>query len=143
MSTGNSVHIDFGWMGKLDDVARARIRAWFKGSGRTQADVAADIGRNQAWMSRYLDGEFDADLDTLQRFAVAFDNSLGGLLGFTPSEIDAEALDLIHALRPEARALALSLLREWADPPGSRGRSRARRAASGEAPAAAKATTKQ
>jgi predicted transcriptional regulator len=50
----------------LDQVARDRIKHWIVSTGVTQTELAARIGRTQAWMSRYLSGEFDADLETLQ-----------------------------------------------------------------------------
>lgn len=127
MSTGNSRRLESAFVGRLDDVARRRIVAWLRASGRTQADLGRDIGRNQAWMSRFLDGEFDADLDTLQRIAVAFEHDITALLDAPKPGPDAEALSLFRALRPASRALALELLREWAHPPVTRGRSRARR----------------
>lgn len=82
-------------------------------------------------MSRYLDGEFDADLDTLHRIAAAFDHPVTALLDATTSAHESEAIELMRALRPASRELALQLLREWANPPVTRGRSRATRAASG------------
>lgn len=115
-------------MGKLDDVARDRLRLWLGASEKTQASLATEIGRNQAWMTRYLDGQFDADLDTLQRIAVAFENTLACLLSLPGETMDAEVLELFHALRPKGRDLALELLRDWTSPrakprrsPSSRG----------------------
>lgn len=128
-------------MGKLDDVARRRLLAWINASTKTQADLAREIGRNQAWMSRYLDGEFDADLDTLQRMAVAFDHALPSLLETPPDPRNAEVVEFFNAIRPEARGLALDVLREWANPPRTKGRTKGPRGAAAggdEAAAAAK-----
>jgi transcriptional regulator with XRE-family HTH domain len=114
-------------MGKLDDVARARILAWLRASGKTQADLGRDIGRNQSWMSRYLDGEFDADLDTLQRIAFAFDHTLTALLNVPGDAPGDEAREHFNALRKQTRDLALSVLKDWANPPVTPGRSRKQR----------------
>ncbi|MCC6650668.1 MAG: tyrosine-type recombinase/integrase [Candidatus Eisenbacteria bacterium] len=43
-------------------------------------------------MSRYLDGEFDADLDTLHRIAAAFDHPVTALLDATTSAHESEAI---------------------------------------------------
>jgi transcriptional regulator with XRE-family HTH domain len=64
----------------LDQLARDRIKSWVASTGVTQTELAERIGRNQAWMSRYLKGEFDADLDTLQKIAACFGFSLIALL---------------------------------------------------------------
>ena len=50
----------------LDEQARQRIRTWIQLTGVTQKTLGERIGRNQAWMSRYLSGELNADLETLR-----------------------------------------------------------------------------
>jgi transcriptional regulator with XRE-family HTH domain len=105
----------------LDDLAREQIRKWIASTGITQMELALRIGRNQAWMSRYLAGSFDTDLETLQKMARVFGHSLTALL-VVPTDPDEEALVTSYrALPQEARGIALSLLQDW-----SRARARAR-----------------
>ena len=111
-------------MGKRDDTARAKVAQWLATSKMTQTTLADNIGRNQAWMSRYLDGEFDTDLETLERLAQAFGHTLFELLD-TPANItEAEVIERWRALKPSARRLLLDVLREWTAE--ERGRTRAR-----------------
>lgn len=107
-------------MGHLDELARQRIKGWLRSTGVTQTALSDQIGRNQAWMSRYLDAEYDADLDTLDRMARAQGHTLFHLLGVHPDPVEDDLLNLFRALRPEARELLLKLLREWTQPEGSR-----------------------
>lgn len=108
----------------LDDVARAQIRKWIESTGITQTALAARIGRNQAWMSRYLAAEFGADLDTLHKMAQVFGHSLTSMLDIPKDPEEAAVLTAYRALRPEARNIALNLLQDWSR---ARGRGRARR----------------
>lgn len=111
-------------MGKRDDIARAKVAQWLAASQMTQTALADRIGRNQAWMSRYLDGEFDTDLETLERIATAFGHTLFELLDAPQNSTEAEVLDRWRALRPSGRRLVLDVLREWT--PEARARTRAR-----------------
>lgn len=101
-------------VGKKDEAARERIRLWLRGTGMTQVVLAEKIGRKQAWMSRYLDGEFDTDLDTLERLAHAFDHTLAELLDLTQDEAERALLDAVRALTPPKRALALQMVQAMA-----------------------------
>jgi len=100
-------------VGQRDEIARKRLREWQKSSGMTQAALGEAIGRNQAWVSRYFDGEFDADLETLEALAGVFGHTLSELLDLHDDEREAELLERFRALRPDARALALQVLKEW------------------------------
>jgi transcriptional regulator with XRE-family HTH domain len=100
----------------LDQIARERIRAWIRTVPTTQAALAEAIGRNPAWMSRYLAGDFDADLETLQRIAQAFGHSIAALLDQPADPVDARVLSAFHALPPDARANWLNLLEAWSRP---------------------------
>jgi transcriptional regulator with XRE-family HTH domain len=111
-------------MGKRDDIARARVAQWLAGSKMTQTALADLIGRNQAWMSRYLDGEFDTDLETLERMAAAFGHSLFELLDASQNAAETEVIERWRALKPSGRRLMLDVLREWT--PEERGRTRGR-----------------
>lgn len=107
----------------LDELARGRIKAWIASTGVTQGNLGERIGRNQAWMSRYLAGEYDADLETLQKIARVFGHSLSALLESPTDPEEAKLVEAYRALRPEARAIALTVLQELSRP-RSRGRTR-------------------
>lgn len=105
----------------LDEQARSQIKKWIDSTGITQTALADRIGRNQAWMSRYLAGDFDADLTTLQKMAEVFGHPLTALLGLPKDPEEATLIAAYRALRPEARPLALRVLQEMSR---SRGRGR-------------------
>lgn len=50
-----------------------RIRATLAAQGRTQADLAAKLGRHEAWLSRRLSGQIQLRLDDLAALAAALD----------------------------------------------------------------------
>jgi transcriptional regulator with XRE-family HTH domain len=108
----------------LDELARGRIKAWIASTGVTQGNLGERVGRNQAWMSRYLAGEYDADLETLQKMANVFGHSISALLESPTNPDEAKLVEAYRALRPEARLIALNLLQELGRP---RVRGRARR----------------
>src|SRR4029077_2246017 len=87
----------------LDELARGRIKAWISSTGITQVNLGERISKNQAWMSRYLGGEFDADLETLQKMAKVFGHSLSALLDAPTDPEEAKLLDAYRALTPEGR----------------------------------------
>jgi transcriptional regulator with XRE-family HTH domain len=93
-----------------DQQARERIRTWVAATGVTQTDLAERIGRNQAWMSRYLKGEFDADLRTLEQMAEAFGFTLTALLDLPTDPFEGRVLEEVRALPPKARTILLDLL---------------------------------
>src|SRR5262245_3966203 len=113
----------------LDQRARAKIHQWIAGSGVTQGDVAIRIGRTPGWLSRYLNADFDADLETLRAFAAAFEQPFGALFdepGDNPAE--TQLIERWRILPPESRALVLKLLEISTRPirRGPRGGSRRR-----------------
>ena len=71
--------------------------------GVTQAELAEQIGRNQVWVSRYLKGDFDTDLATLEKMARRFDFTLFALLDLPSDPFEARLLDEVRALPPKAR----------------------------------------
>lgn len=109
----------------MDQTVRRRVRDWMRSTGITQTELAARIGRNQAWLSRYLSGEFHADLETLDKIARAFGHPVVALLSFPTDPNEARLLDSFRALRVSDRILAVELLASWSQPrrPG-RGRKR-------------------
>lgn len=101
----------------LDEQARARINAWIQQTGTTQADLGKQIGRNQAWMSRYLSGEIEtADLATLEKIAQAFGQQISALLTTPTDPAEAQVIDAYRALPVEDRALAIRVLQKFARP---------------------------
>jgi transcriptional regulator with XRE-family HTH domain len=100
-------------MGKLDDVARARIKAWAKGAGMTQRAVAEQIGKNDPWLSRFLDGTNDTDLDTLQQLAAVFGRTLWELLDVpTGDPQETELIERFRSTRDESRPALLVVVRQ-------------------------------
>lgn len=101
----------------LDTLARQQIVTWMRATGITQVALGQRIGRNQAWVSRYLGGEFDADLDALQRMADVFGHTLWSLLGNLPADRqEAELISLYRACRPAGRRAVALLLAELTRP---------------------------
>lgn len=98
----------------LDHLARTRIKAWIASTGVTQTDLAERIGRNQSWMNRYLRGDFDADLSTLQKIAEVFGHPLTALLDLPDKDpIEAKVLEAFRSLSPRGRQALLSVLEDW------------------------------
>jgi len=104
----------------LQAVARARIRSWTHASRMRQTDLAARIGKNQAWLSRYLAGTYDADLDTLNAIAHVFGHTIGALLDTPTDPAETQLIERWRAMPPSARAAALTLFDLWAPPRRSR-----------------------
>ena len=102
----------------LDDQARSRIKKWLASTGTTQTALAEKIGRTQAWMSRYLSGEFDADLETLQKIARVFGNNLTGLLDVPADPEEGTLLTAFRALPPDVRKLLLAFAAALTRPRG-------------------------
>ena len=98
----------------LDKQVRARIRAWLAGSGLTQTAFSDRIGKNQPWVSRYLKGEVEADLDTLQRMAEVFGHNLSTLLNQPSDPLELTLVELYRSVPARARATLLELLRHLA-----------------------------
>lgn len=102
-----------GQQHSLDEFARRQIKRWLHATHLTQTQLAEQIGRNQAWMSRYLAGDYDADLETLRRIAAVFGHTLSTLLTMPTDPDDSEVVLLFRALNTEDRLTLLRLLRAW------------------------------
>jgi len=101
----------------LQQLARSRIKLWLNTTGTTQTALATHIGKKQAWLSRYLAGDYDADLETLNDIARAFGHTISALLN-VPSDPDhARLVDLYNALPADARRTVMTLLEQWGRPP--------------------------
>ena len=108
----------------LDQLARTQIKKWIDSTGTTQTEVGARVGRNQSWMSRYLKGEFDADLETLQRITRVFGHELTSALNIPTNPEEAQLITTYRALKPEVRRNVLTLLENLSRSTPPRGRSR-------------------
>lgn len=98
----------------LDEQVRQRIRGWVESTGVTQKELGERIGRNQAWMSRYLSGEMDADLETLQKMAQAFEHTLSALLDTPTDPLEARWLGYYRGFPPALRTSFMTLLDQMA-----------------------------
>jgi len=96
---------------RLDEIARKRIQSWIAATGVSQAEISRRVDRTGAWLSRYLRGEFDADLETLQRIARVFGHSLAALLDVPTDPVEEEVLSLFRACPQDAREAVLHMLR--------------------------------
>ena len=106
----------------LNAVARRRIKSWIAATGITQVTLADRINKNQAWMSRYLSGDFDADLDTLAAVAGVFGHSIGALLDAAADPQEQNVIDAYRALPIGARDTVYSVLLLMAQKPRTRRR---------------------
>lgn len=53
----------------VEDGVRRTIGRWMAARGVTKTALGAAADRNQPWVTRYLDGEFGADVETLAKIA--------------------------------------------------------------------------
>jgi transcriptional regulator with XRE-family HTH domain len=97
----------------LDEVARQRIKAWLAGSGMSQIELARRLGKTQAWVSRYLRGEFNTDMETLQQMARIFGHTFFALLDVPSDALEAELVGHYRALPADMRRAVLTLLAGW------------------------------
>ena len=96
----------------------------------TQQALAEAVGVTQSWISHYLHGRHEADLDTVEKLCQVLQLDLpslvrpdGAAVTTLPAAV-AEPVALLQALTPEAREMVLELLRELTRPAASK---RARR----------------
>jgi transcriptional regulator with XRE-family HTH domain len=98
---------------RLDDIVRERVRTWIQSTGVKQTTLAPLIGKPQPWISRYLAGELDADLETLQALARIFGHSLTALFDAPADPGEAHVIDLYRALPEASRPILIQLLEDW------------------------------
>jgi transcriptional regulator with XRE-family HTH domain len=116
----------------LSALVRARLRAYLESlpSRPTQAVIGEAIGRTQTWVSHYLSGRHEVDLDTLARLCAFLRVDLASLLterGEIRHTVDpslAEVLTLFESLTDEERETVRDILRVLARRPAAK---RARR----------------
>lgn len=90
--------------------ARARLKAWVRADRRSQKELARLLRRHPNWLSRYLAGKFDADVDTLQELAALFGHSLPALLDMPTDPLEAAAIEAFRLLPPADQMMAVALL---------------------------------
>ena len=100
----------------IDERVRRHVKQWLAMSGMSQAVLAQRINKDQAWVSRYLRGEHDADLATVERLAAAFGHNIATLLDVVPDERDAAAVEMLRALDPADRTILARLLERLTRP---------------------------
>lgn len=119
---------------KLSARIRARLREHLAAmpSRPTQQALADQMGATQSWVSHYLAGRHDADIDTLDRFAQAVQVDFASLVrpdgkpqSTLPREF-AEPIVMLQAMTPEMRAHVIALMRELTRP-STQKRARARK----------------
>jgi transcriptional regulator with XRE-family HTH domain len=115
----------------LNEVARVTIRRWVEATGVSQQAIAERLGRKQGWVSRYLRGDFNADLNTLAAFADLFEHTLASLLAVPTDPVEAELLTLYRAADPGDRRNVIALLHSLTRKRGGGLRSRSDRGSTG------------
>lgn len=110
MSITISKPVNLARMGKLDDRVRGRIEKWLRAQ-MTQAEFGRRIGRNDSWVTRYLDENHDADLDTIEKMAQALGHTLYEVLDTVPPNDEGEVIETYRSIRKEGRQTARDALK--------------------------------
>lgn len=101
-------------------LARTRIEKWRRAQGMSQTELAKRIGRRQSWLSRYLAGEFETDLNTLNMLATVLDRPLVALFEMQPQSADPRLINLIElykALDDVDKVILVRMAENLAHPP--------------------------
>lgn len=109
MSTTISNPVKSLSVGKLDEQVRARVKAW-QSAQMSQADFGRRIGRNDSWVSRYFDGNHDADLDTIARMCEATGHTIFEVLDAMPPADEGEVITAYRQIPRADRGTALRTL---------------------------------
>jgi transcriptional regulator with XRE-family HTH domain len=96
----------------LQDTARAQIKRWTMSTGISQKMFGERIGRDQVWVSKYLNAQLDTDIETLQQMAQVFGHTLTQLLDFPADPDEAAVITAYRAIRQEIRPLVVRMLQE-------------------------------
>lgn len=99
---------------KLHEHAREQVKRMLFATDMTQQELAEAIGRPQAWMSRYLRGEWNADFPTLVRIAQKFEVGLDTFARLPSAASDPVRQEWVSAydlLTPQDRETFLRLVR--------------------------------
>lgn len=116
-------------MGRFDDQARKRIRAWLAGNTDvTLTQLGQAAGYNQPWASRWLKNEYDASLDALAAMAAVFRQPLSALFDQREDPREDELVMRFRGTTEHRQQLLLDTARDYVpDEPAPRGRARARK----------------
>jgi len=114
-------------MGRLDDMALARVKLWLASDHTHTAERLAELSEQpQPWMSRYINGvmQRSVELDVLDRIARAMGLSgIGALFDHQLTEDETAVLTRWRALPRRRQRIYLEMLQEWVpDEPPRRGR---------------------
>lgn len=98
--------------GRLVEQARRRIARWLAGNAAIdQTTLARAVNHRQSWVSQYLAGRQQADIDELDAMARCLGHSLTELLDCRENPQEQYLLDLYRALSmAEHRRLAREFL---------------------------------
>src|SRR5262245_46159879 len=88
----------------LDQIARSRIKSWIETTHITQAELGARIGKDQPWVSTYLAGHIDADMETLRKIAEVFGHTFSTLFAQPTNPKFAKFFEDYLALPPRFQA---------------------------------------
>lgn len=117
-------------MGRYDDQARRRIRAWMAGNTDvTLTRLGQAAGYNQPWATRWLTKEeFDASLDALAAMAAVFRQPISALFDERADPREEELLMRFRGMPERRQQLILDTARDYVpDAPAPRGRARSRK----------------
>lgn len=114
-------------MGRLVEQARSRIARWLAGDPTlTQKVLARAVQHEQGWVSKYLSGRQDADVDELDAMARALGHTLNELFDLRESPKERELVDAYRSIPADTRDLAIQVMVKLIPPParrkGTRGR---------------------
>lgn len=91
----------------MAELARQRLVTWMAANPKiTQTAIAKAVGVSQSWVSLYMGGHQDADVDQLEAMARVFNHTLMELLDLRPDPSENELIEAYRALPVEKRELA-------------------------------------
>jgi len=111
----------------LSESIRAAIKNYLDMLPRkpTQASIGRAVQRTQTWVSHYLSGRHDIDLNTLSRLCLFLDIKVADLLADSVApkaerSLASEASTLMQAISPEEQQAILDVLRALARKPAAK-----------------------
>jgi transcriptional regulator with XRE-family HTH domain len=114
-------------MGRLVEQARSRLARWLAGSPTLDQKVLARaVQHQQSWVSQYLSGRQQADVDELEAMARALGHTLNELFDLRENPQEQLLVALYRALPEAKREFAVRMLQEMTPEPARRKGTRAR-----------------
>lgn len=114
----------------LDALVRRRLVACLDSitARPTQDAIGGQVGRTQTWVSHYLAGRIDADLDTLNRIcdfigirlSTVIEEAIKGKTAAPKPPAAAEVQTLFAAITPEEQQIVIDVLATLARRPASK-----------------------